>query len=178
MTKQEEIREGMAEIEHKYVFPFVKWADLTNDWKDIFRNRATDMLAYLHSQGAVPRVKRELPIEENNMGNMSKAEVVDFFTCVTADLGLVLALEFTPTSPSIYLGDKILFCEKDLNGYKWQAKERILHEIAHHFEVGKRQHGTNFYKVYAELISRYLAGYVATELLIEQVKELNQLEEK
>lgn len=92
--------------------------------------------------------------------NMSKAEVIDFFTFVTDDLGVVIALEFTPTSPSIYLEKtpKILFCERDLNGYKWQVKERILHEIAHHFEVGKRRHGANFYKAYVELVSKYLAG--------------------
>ena len=111
--------------------------------------------------------------EENNMGNMSKAEAIDFFTCVTDDLGVVIAHEFTPASPSIYLEKtpRILFCESDLNGYKWQVKERILHEIAHHFEKGKRQHGPNFYKVYAELVKKYLAGYGSFEPLIKAEEE-------
>ena len=100
----------------------------------------------------------ELLVEENNMGNISKAEVIDFFTRVTDDLGVVIAFEFTPTAPSIYLEKtpKILFCENDLNGYKWQVKERVLHEIAHHFETGKRQHGTNFYKQYILLLNRFM----------------------
>lgn len=103
-------------------------------------------------------MESRLSVEHSNMGNMSKAEVIDFFTFVTDSLGIVLSLEFTSTAPSIYLNGKILFCEHDLEGYKWQVKERILHEISHHFEVGKRQHGTNFYKVFAELVSKYMAG--------------------
>ncbi len=99
----------------------------------------------------------ELTPGESNMGNMSKSELISFFTFVTDDLGVALSLEFTPTSPSIYLDGKVLFCEQDLDGYKWQVKERILHEIAHHFEVGRRRHGANFYKVYVELVSKYMA---------------------
>lgn len=97
-------------------------------------------------------------MEVSGMGNMSKPELEEFFASVVKDLGIVLALEFTPTAPSIYLEKtpKILFCENDLNGYKWQVKERILHEIAHHFEVRKRQHGANFYKEYARLLNRYM----------------------
>ena len=93
------------------------------------------------------------------MGYMAKAEAIDFFTFVIDALGIVISLEFTLTSPSIYLekGNKILFCENDLDGYKWQVKERILHEISHYFEVGRRCHGHNFYKVYSELVGKFLA---------------------
>ncbi|KKN00945.1 hypothetical protein LCGC14_1132750 [marine sediment metagenome] len=97
-----------------------------------------------------------LTLEEGNMGNMSKTELIDFFTFVTDDLDIVLSLEFTPASPSIYIDGKVLFCGRDLDGYKWRVKERLLHEIAHHFEVGKRQHGVNFYKVYVELVDKYM----------------------
>ena len=91
-----------------------------------------------------------------NMGNMSKAEVIDFFANITDDLDVVLSLEFTPTSPSIYLGSKIMFSEKDLNGYKWQVKERLLHEIAHHYERGQRNHGSNFYREYIKLLNKFM----------------------
>lgn len=158
MTKQEEIREGIArEVTGLGRNP--------NKWSYEFADK---LLAYLDKNDIVIKVERELPVEEDNMGNMSKAEAIDFFTFVINDLGIILSLEFTPTAPSIYLGEKILFCECDLHGYKWQVKEKILHEIAHHLEVGKRRHGTNFYKVFAELVSKYLAGYVAVEPLIEE----------
>lgn len=128
------------------------------------------LFAYLHSQGVVIEVGGKLPVEKSNMGNMSRAEVIDFFAYVTDDLGIVLALEFTPTSPSIYLekSSKVLFCEKDLDGYKWRVKERVLHEIAHYFEVGKRRHGVGFYKLYVELISKYMAGYKRPIPLVEE----------
>ena len=100
---------------------------------------------------------------DSNMGNMTREEVVEFFDAVTADLGVDIALEFTPTAPSIYLTGgqlenqpKILFCTNDLEGDKWQVKERVLHEIAHHYEEGKRCHGPNFYGPYAQLVARYL----------------------
>ena len=97
--------------------------------------------------------------ETNNMGNMSEKEAAVFFVAVVDDLGIDIALEFTPTAPSIYLEKepRILFCTNDLSGYKWQVKERILHEIAHHFETGKRSHGPNFYKPYISLLGKYLA---------------------
>lgn len=95
----------------------------------------------------------------NNMGNMSKQEALEFFNVVVGDLGLEdFTMEFTTCSPSIYLGSKILFCEKHLNAYPWQIKEEILHELAHHFEVGKRRHGENFYKAYVVLVDKFLAG--------------------
>ena len=101
-----------------------------------------------------------MSIDGSNMGNMSKEVVIDFFAAVIDDLGVVISFEFTPTSPSIYLAKtpKILFCENDLNGYKWQVKERVLHEVAHHFEKGKRTHGRNFYEEYIKLLKRFMVG--------------------
>ncbi len=93
----------------------------------------------------------------SNMGNMTGDEVAAFFRAVVEDLGANLSLEFTPASPSIYLDGKVFFCLNDLNGYKWRVKERILHEIAHHFEKGKRQHGPNFYEPYIWLLGKYMA---------------------
>jgi len=155
MTKQEEIREHLIELFEQ------------TPMEEEPKRLADAVLWVLNEDDVVIKVDRELPVEDNNMGNMSKAEVIDFFTYVTDDLGVVIVLEFTPTSPSIYLkkAPKILFCENDLNGYKWQVKERILHEIAHHFEVGKRRHASNFYKVYMELVSKYLAGFVVEPLI-------------
>ncbi len=95
---------------------------------------------------------------ESNMGNMTRDEAEEFFRAVVSDLSVDIALEFTPTAPSIYLEKepRILFCTNDLEGYKWQVKERVLHEIAHHYEEGKRCHGPNFYRPYAQLVARYL----------------------
>ncbi|KKM81337.1 hypothetical protein LCGC14_1330840 [marine sediment metagenome] len=98
-------------------------------------------------------------IAGNNMGNMSKKEVRFFFNSVISELGIDLKLEFTPTAPSIYLGDKILICTQDLNDYKWAVKERVLHEIAHHFEKGKRTHGKNYYRAYVKLLGEFMVGF-------------------
>ncbi len=61
MTKQEEIREGieslfkgsMSAIIHDFQFH-----ELTSDWRKEFTNR---VLKYLHSQGVVIKVDKELP---------------------------------------------------------------------------------------------------------------------
>jgi hypothetical protein len=93
------------------------------------------------------------------MGNMDGRKAETWFNAVKAELGLSkLGFDITPTSPSICLGDKILICEKDLH-YPWFTKQVILHEISHHLVPIDKTHGTAFHKVYAGLVSQFLAGY-------------------
>jgi len=130
---------------------------------------------FLHSQGVVIQVDRELPVEKNNMGNISKEQCLEFFQAVKAELVLGIGFEFTSTTPSICLGDKILLCENDIQ-YPWFTKQMILHEIAHHLEPDDKFHGVRFHKKYAELVNRFLAGYVAVEPLIKG--EVNEEQSK
>ena len=95
---------------------------------------------------------------ENNMGNMDAGQAEEFFNSVKAELGLgELGFGIT-TAGSICMGDKILIDEKDLH-YPWFTKQMVLHEIAHHLAPEDSTHGTRFHKKYAELVSRFLAGF-------------------
>ncbi len=68
MTKQEKIREGIAEwlwenrAGETTVQDWVNsWAKLPENRKQDFRKDATDFMIYLNSQGIVLKVDRELP---------------------------------------------------------------------------------------------------------------------
>ena len=95
--------------------------------------------------------------EENNMGNISHKQCLTFFQAIKKELGLAIGFDFTPATPSICLGDKILLCENDIQ-YPWFTKQMILHEITHHLTPDDNAHGTKFHKKYAELVNRFLAG--------------------
>ena len=95
--------------------------------------------------------------EENNMGNISKNQCREFFEAVKNELSLDIDCDFTPASPSICLGDKILLCENDIQ-YPWFTKQMILHEITHHLAPEAKTHGTAFHKKFTELVNRFLAG--------------------
>ena len=111
--------------------------------------------------------KQELreKVEENNMGNISKEQCLTFFRAVKDELALDIGFEFTPATPSICLGDKILLSDNDIN-YPWFTKQMILHEITHHLVPEDKTHGTRFHQKYAQLVGRFLA-----KSLIEPVKE-------
>ncbi len=65
MTKQEEIREGIAKgLAHCDI---IEWEELTNENKQHYLSEADRIRNYLHSQGVVIKVDRELP-------NVSKSE--------------------------------------------------------------------------------------------------------
>lgn len=58
MTKQEEIREGIArELYYQETDGgYILWCDLPEDAKGEYRNRAIKLMVKLHSQGVVIRV--------------------------------------------------------------------------------------------------------------------------
>lgn len=96
--------------------------------------------------------------KENNMGNMSQEEAIEFFSQVKDSLGESVSLDFT-TAGSICIGDTIFLDYRDLQ-YPWYTKQMILHEIAHHLVPEDYTHGTKFHQKYAYLVSRFLAGMV------------------
>ena len=60
--KREEIRENLAEVlsfSHEPDEP--EWAEMDEHKKTGYRNEALNILSYLHSQGVVIKVDRELP---------------------------------------------------------------------------------------------------------------------
>lgn len=62
MTKQKEIREGIAQsIFERFTNGHKPWEKCTQKHKDIFLRRADLILTYLRSQGVVIKVDRELP---------------------------------------------------------------------------------------------------------------------
>jgi len=61
VTKQEERREGIAKICQECEFPYWSWETLDLDVREDYLNQADKILSYLHSQGVVIRVDRELP---------------------------------------------------------------------------------------------------------------------
>ena len=101
------------------------------------------------------------------MGNMDALQAEAFFCTVRDDLGLSSFGFGITTAGSICLNDKILIDERDLH-YPWHTKHTILHEITHHLTPQDKTHGTEFHRKYAELVNRFLAGYVATEPLIKE----------
>ena len=106
-------------------------------------------------------------VEENNMGTMDAVQAKDFFNMVKEDLGLNDFGFSITTAGSICLSDKMLIDERDLQ-YPWHTKHMILHEITHHLAPEAKMHGSQFHRVYAELVNRFLAGLVAVEPLIEK----------
>jgi len=62
MTKQEEIREGIAELFYKNWAeqspnPYTSFGKLAKGVRDIYLKSADEFLSYLHSQGVVIKVK-------------------------------------------------------------------------------------------------------------------------
>ena len=91
-----------------------------------------------------------------NMGAVTKAEVEDFAHHALAVAAPTAVMEWTPASPSICLGNKILIREDLVGQYPWQAKEEVLHEMAH--LNGLSGHGMAFYEVYIALLKQFMVG--------------------
>jgi len=95
----------------------------------------------------------------NNMGAIKKSEVNKFASQVIKALGLDgWAMEWCKGGPSICLRKqkRILIRKAVIGMYPWQAKEEVLHEIAHIFTLGKSPHGENFYREYVPLLKRFM----------------------
>ena len=68
MTKQEEIREGVAKqffidqrTSYEYIYRYPSWEELGESAKQPFLDKADYILSYLHSQGVVIKVWRGFP---------------------------------------------------------------------------------------------------------------------
>ena len=85
---------------------------------------------------------------------MNKVDLLAFFRTIDTDV----ELEFTTASPSIYMGGKIYFCERDLDSVDWDVKEKLLHEIAHHYTDCQPPHSKPFYVEYIKLLNKYMVG--------------------
>lgn len=98
----------------------------------------------------------------NNMGNIKRLDLQEFGLQVLKALCLEdWRIEWT-TDGSICIRDMKLILIQVHNvrfrlyhGYPWQAKEAILHEIAHVF-TDDRFHSEGFYMEYIKLLVRFM----------------------
>ena len=174
MTKQEEIREGIIKLLklHEARLEDIKQEERTAEGYIISeednRNKTTTAILKLEdSQGVVIKVDRELPKKlTNNIGCMSKGQIEAFADMVLRECGYPHRMEWT-TAGDILIGEIIYIDERHINEYPYMAKERVLHEIAHIDTWPQDQtHGELFHRRLAELINRFMAGYVAVEPLV------------
>lgn len=94
----------------------------------------------------------------NNMGSIKRSEVAKFASKVIKALDLDdWEMQWSKTEPSICLREQkvILIRRAVIEQYPWQAKEEVLHEIAHIF-TPDRVHGENFYREYILLLERFM----------------------
>jgi len=98
----------------------------------------------------------------NNMGNIELGELRTFASRVFKELDLEdWRIEWT-TDVSICIRHRKLIQIHVHNtrfpiypGYPWQAKEAVLHEIAHIF-TPCRSHSEDFYREYIKLLTRFM----------------------
>jgi len=99
----------------------------------------------------------------NNIGNITRREIEAFALNVFKALGLEdWQVEWTTVAPSICIrARKLIFiCVHTAKfriypGYPWQAKEAILHEVAHIF-TPDRFHSEDFYREYVKLLMKFM----------------------
>ncbi len=89
-------------------------------------------------------------------GSVTEKEVEDFANSVLASTYPEKTWDWTPAEPSINLVEKFLLRRSVIGLYPWQAKEEVLHEIAH-FKV--QHHGSDFWRTYADLVIRFLGDW-------------------
>lgn len=94
-----------------------------------------------------------------NSGNITLVQTIAFCRKVLDTEGHKnIKVEISDAEPSICLNNKILLRKGIISGYRWQALEEVLHEIAHVDTLNDdKVHGTVFYEKYAYLIKKYLA---------------------
>jgi len=99
-------------------------------------------------------------IYTNNMGCMCKKSIEEFARMVLETLSLDekgYQMKWTTASPSILIEKTIFICEKLIDKYPWEAKQEVLHEVAHIYtHPTDNTHGELFHEVYADLIKRFL----------------------
>ncbi len=159
MSKQEGIEELISEFLNDY--------DKQNgnpaiDWVLILRHR-------LANKGVVIKVESELPEKlTNNIGCMSKEQIEEFAGMVLRDCDYDFTMKWT-TAGNIMIKPFIYLDERNIDQYPYLTKYWVLHEIAHiDTHPQDDRHGELFHRKLAELINRFMAGYVSVEPLIKE----------
>lgn len=93
----------------------------------------------------------------NNMGSMNKQQIEEFASYVLSELKLSdYKMEWT-TAGDILIGRTIYIDERHIDAYPWEAKQIVLHEIAHiHTWPEDMKHGELFFGEYIRLLNRFI----------------------
>lgn len=98
----------------------------------------------------------------NNMGNIKRGELKAFVSHVLKELDLEDWQVEWDTDVGICIKHRKLILVqvhttrfRIYPGYPWQAKEAVLHEIAHIF-TPDRFHSEDFYREYVKLLTRFM----------------------
>lgn len=94
------------------------------------------------------------------MGAIKKSEVNSFAAKVLKALDLgAWTMQWTSAGPSFCAREckTILIHKSYIGRYPWEAKEVVLHEIAHIFSTDDR-HGEGFYRKYIWLLRRFMVA--------------------
>ena len=95
----------------------------------------------------------------NNMGSITQSEIEKFAAHVLRNLPLDgWRMEWTRSGSWCNRKGRIIYIDKTFIGkYPWQAKDGVLHEVAHIFSPEDRFHGCSFYKQYILLLHKFMA---------------------
>lgn len=93
----------------------------------------------------------------NNNGCMSKAKIEQFAKTALRQLHYPAYEMKWTTAGDILIGNVIYIDERHIDGYPWESKEIVLHEIAHIDTWPEdNRHGELFYRRYIELLAEYM----------------------
>jgi len=70
------------------------------------------------------------------------------------------SVEWTRSSSGFFMrkSRRVAIPERIIRMYIWEAKEYVLHEVAHIQTEEDRKHGPVFYKEFARLVTKYMTG--------------------
>ncbi|KKL08593.1 hypothetical protein LCGC14_2574300 [marine sediment metagenome] len=168
MTKQEDIREHIKQQIELAIIGVIVASEFTKDYGGLVREARKEIIKMADSQDVVIKVEGELPEElTNNIGCMSRVQIEDFAARVLRECGYPYTMKWT-TAGNIMIEPFIYIDERNIGQYPYLTKYWVLHEIAHiDTHPQDDRHGELFHGKLAELINRFVAGYVAGESLIE-----------
>lgn len=100
-----------------------------------------------------------MKIAKNNMGAITKKEIERFASGVIKELKLEgWKMKWTTAGDICIRDSKIIYIDKSaIHKYPWDAKQRVLHELAHIFTMNKF-HGPAYFGKYVKLLKRFLVG--------------------
>ena len=89
-----------------------------------------------------------------NMGAVTKSEVEEFALAVLIDYP-EWQFEWTPAAPSICIRERkrVLIHTGWVGRYPWEAKNEVLHEVAH---INTTGHGAEFYQEFIRLLTKHM----------------------